>query len=400
MSMSLRPKIMAFAHGGSGNRGCEALLRSTAQMLHNEFTDMDLTVASFRPEEDIKMNIPFVSQYVEHQIQKRYTPGWFLQGIARNIFKSTEIANDISSRGVVNPVKKFSKDVDVCLSIGGDNYCYDYSFWLYRMNKAIKKNNKKLVLWGASIEENLLDVQMKEDMQRFDKIIVREPISFTTLTQSGIWENVMQIPDSAFTMEKKNIVLPIDIEESDTIGINISPLLMNYERTNGIALKSTCELVKHILNTWKCNILLVPHVVWSFSNDMEPLSRIYKMFEDTKRVFLIDPNYSAQELKGVISQCRLFIGARTHATIAAYSTCVPTLAIGYSVKSRGIARDIFGDEKGLMISVNQLEDEKQLIRVFEDFKEREEELKQHLQHTMPQYIDKAYSAAKEIRNML
>ena len=53
---------------------------------------------------------------------------------------------------------------------------------------------------------------------------------------------------------------------------------------------------------------------------------------------------NAQQLKWVISQCSFFIGARTHATIAAYSTGVPTLVLGYSVKSKGIARDLFGDE--------------------------------------------------------
>ena len=42
-------------------------------------------------------------------------------------------------------------------------------------------------------------------------------------------------------------------------------------------------------------------------------------------------------IKGYISRCELFIGARTHATIAAYSTGVPTLVLGYSVKARGIA---------------------------------------------------------------
>ncbi len=55
--------------------------------------------------------------------------------------------------------------------------------------------------------------------------------------------------------------------------------------------------------------------------------------------------YNAKELKGYISRCRAFVGARTHSTIAAYSTGVPTLAIGYSVKARGIAKDLFGTEE-------------------------------------------------------
>ena len=39
-----------------------------------------------------------------------------------------------------------------------------------------------------------------------------------------------------------------------------------------------------------------------------------------------------------------FTGARTHATIAALSSCIPTLSFAYSIKAKGINRDIFGHE--------------------------------------------------------
>lgn len=42
------------------------------------------------------------------------------------------------------------------------------------------------------------------------------------------------------------------------------------------------------------------------------------------------------DLKGYISRCRFLVAARTHASIAAYSTGVPALVAGYSVKARGL----------------------------------------------------------------
>jgi polysaccharide pyruvyl transferase WcaK-like protein len=48
----------------------------------------------------------------------------------------------------------------------------------------------------------------------------------------------------------------------------------------------------------------------------------------------------------------LFIGARTHATIAALSSGVPTLSLSYSNKSKGINRDIFGNELYLLDGTN------------------------------------------------
>ena len=41
-----------------------------------------------------------------------------------------------------------------------------------------------------------------------------------------------------------------------------------------------------------------------------------------------------------ISKCRFFLGARTHAMISAYSVCVPSIALGYSIKSKGISKDL------------------------------------------------------------
>ena len=40
-----------------------------------------------------------------------------------------------------------------------------------------------------------------------------------------------------------------------------------------------------------------------------------------------------------------FAGARTHATIAALSSGVPTLSFAYSIKAKGINLDIFGHNR-------------------------------------------------------
>ena len=59
------------------------------------------------------------------------------------------------------------------------------------------------------------------------------------------------------------------------------------------------------------------------------------------------------------------MGARTHSTIAAYSSGVPTLVIGYSVKSRGIATDLFGTTEGYVLPVQEIRDTDSLIKAYE-----------------------------------
>ena len=72
----------------------------------------------------------------------------------------------------------------------------------------------------------------------------------------------------------------------------------------------------------------------------------------------------AEKLKGYISKCSFFVGARTHSTIAAYSSNIPTLVIGYSVKSKGIAKDLFGTYKGYVLPVQKLASENSLVDAY------------------------------------
>jgi polysaccharide pyruvyl transferase WcaK-like protein len=67
-----------------------------------------------------------------------------------------------------------------------------------------------------------------------------------------------------------------------------------------------------------------------------------------EQVRLLPGGLSAGQLKGAIARCRFFVGARTHSTIAAFSSGVPTIAIGYSQKARGICRDLFDNEDYLV----------------------------------------------------
>ena len=148
------------------------------------------------------------------------------------------------------------------------------------------------------------------------------------------------------------------------------------------------------------NIALIPHVVWKHNDDREPLNKLYEKFKLSNRVVMIKEDYNAMQLKSIISKCRMFIGARTHATIAAYSTCVPTLVLGYSIKSKGIATDLFGTDEKYVIPVQSLEQEDDLTRSFIWLWENEGMIRKKLQLIMPGYIQKASMLDEDIREYL
>ena len=136
-------------------------------------------------------------------------------------------------------------------------------------------------------------------------------------------------------------------------------------------------------------VALIPHVIWKQSNDMETLMPLFEKYRHTGRVILIEDN-DAESLKGHIARCRFLVAARTHASIAAYSTCVPTLVIGYSIKSQGIAKDIFGTSENYVIPSQSLTTEGAVVEGFKWLYKNEDSIRKHLQSFMPEYCKKAY----------
>ena len=146
------------------------------------------------------------------------------------------------------------------------------------------------------------------------------------------------------------------------------------------------------------HICLIPHVNQKRNTDLEPIELLYKKFKDSGRVCKVG-DHNCMELKGIIARCRFFLGARTHATIAAYSTCVPTLVAGYSVKSRGIAQDLFGTEEHYVLPVQDLKTVNDLANGFRWLLKNEDAVRTRLQTVMPGYIRTAENALQMLAQL-
>ena len=179
--------------------------------------------------------------------------------------------------------------------------------------------------------------------------------------------------------------MPKGFIDKNTIGINVSPLVENREKKKGIVYSNFKNLIQNILDTTNCAVALIPHVVWESNDDRTILKKLYNEFKDNERVIMIE-DCNCMQLKGYISRCRFFIGARTHATIAAYSTFVPTLVLGYSIKSRGIATDLFGSDENYVISIQDLLNEEDLYQAFLWILKNEEKIKEILKDRIPEVI--------------
>ena len=202
----------------------------------------------------------------------------------------------------------------------------------------------------------------------------------------GAGLNVVRWCDPAFTMGLEELPLPQGWREGKTVGLNVSPLVLNCTKDKNAALDAFAALVRHILDTSDDAVALIPHVTWAHDNDLDALHAIKARFADEERVFLLPGTLNALQYKGYVKRLRALVTARTHVSIAAYSTCVPTLVIGYSVKARGIARDLFGAEAGHLLPAQELSGEAELIVAYDALMKRGDAEREQLQRRMPSYM--------------
>lgn len=378
-----------YNHGGSANHGCEALVRTILNLFQNE---NQIKVLTEGPQQDLRYGIgdftplePATMPY--SRVSLSFCRSFFALKMQHDYFQMDILPYK-------KPIEKLSRTM-VELSIGGDIYCYEDYRKFILLHNMITKQGCKSVLLGCSLEEKLFqDPLFIEDMQQYDYISARESLTYAMLQKAGL-KKIGLTPDSAFTLEKELLPLPASFVEGNTIGINLSPLVVRKEAKAGIVLDNFVCLIRFILENSDYNVALIPHVVWHDNDDRTVLKEIYYKVNCPNRVVLID-DCNCMQLKGFISRCRFFIGARTHATIAAYSTCVPTLVLGYSVKSRGIATDIFGTDEHYVLPVQQLSTADALTNAFCWMMEHEQEIRGHLNAVIPEYIRKASTIREKV----
>lgn len=384
-------KIMMFAHDGSLNRGCEAIVRSSTDIIKEKVKGAKVYLASGRPETDqIITKLDGIMDGTNSRI-KKYSYDWWISSLKVKFLKD----ESYSLGKIHHNIIKHIDEMDVYLSIGGDNYCYGEQPGWYEIDRRVKSKGKKLVLWGCSIGEEDMSDRKLEDLKLFDLILARETLTYQMLKNKGL-NNVKLCADPAFTLEKEELQLPDGWQEGNTVGLNFSPLVLNRNQKSQIAVR---DLINHILNTTDMTIALTPHVIDDGNNDYEVLYKYYEEFKITKRVIILPDHLNAIQYKGYIARMRFFIGARTHATIAAYSNHVPTMVLGYSVKSKGIARDIFGEEK-LVLGIEEISNGKKLKNAFDEMLGEEEKIKQKLQQTIPAIKNMSYKSVEYLHELV
>jgi len=420
MNNMLNNDFLLVGNGSHKNRGCEAIVRGTLEILRSVFgeelhTDIGVYDIQNYLQNQVKLEKDTAINYFALQwAARRWSKEWL------ELQSNKYLGSDFAS--VHYTLKPYLKSSIAALEIGGDTYSLDYGFpWLYiNMDRFLRKQNLPLFLWGASVgpfdKSPEFAKVMLDNLRCFTGVFVRETISRDYLAKNNVVDNVYVMADPAFVMpaqkpsqDKIGFEMP-----KDAIGLNFSPLIAKYFSKKQMPLWEMSEsdlepwlnfcvqIVVTLVQKTQRDIILIPHVEAKSINgcDFQFLRKISKLAskQSKQNIFCLSNQLSAPELKWVISQCFVFAGARTHSTIAALSSEIPTLSIGYSVKAQGINQDIFGCQDYCLDSQTLTQD--LFIERMLELISQESYIRSVLKSRIPEMRSNAHSAGLMLKSLL
>jgi polysaccharide pyruvyl transferase WcaK-like protein len=409
------PHILLVGNPSYQNRGAEAIVRGTLEILRREFgSDIRAragvyATASIVREQSAAEADAAVRTFCLDGLKPRWSRVWWEMQANKRLGTSFVAQHW--------PLIEHLSGACVALELGGDNYSIYHNKKkperFMAVDRFLQKRGIPVVLWGASVgpfdADPVFAPFMFEHLRSLGGIFVRESDSLEYLRANAVTENVHLVADPAFVMKPvkpppARIGFPLP---EGAIGINLSPMLAFYRGRESSAvdldewLGFCVRLIKSVA-VFKRPILLIAHV---FSADPanDDFGLLHRLCKAASRdvpvpVQVLPDRLSAAEIKWVISRCTVFAGARTHSTIAALSSQVPTLSIAYSLKAKGINRDIYGN-LDYCINVADLTPAN-LAERLEILVKKESGIRAHLQTTIPKFQSLALSAGPLLREVI
>lgn len=407
----MKNQYYLLGHETLTNRGCEALLRGISTIIRETQPEAAFLVPSANEEADQKqmadsneIGISFIPTYrIPFYFRVWGRLNKTMPGIRRMW---------IPSPGIPKSMRQRLRDTAAGIMTGGDVLSLDYGIpsliVFVGQAESYMVGERPLYLWAASVgpfgSQPDLERYMAHHLSKYAGISVRETSSRDYLEKLGL-HNVKLVADPAFVMVPKywntSVVLPSSLGEG-LLGFNISPLIKSFRNGDSHVLEmemAVIDFLQDVITRTDLAIVLIPHVDsidgGGWNSDYHYMQRLIEHISlpsgtVAARISLAPRDMNAAQTKYLISKCRFFIGARTHATIAAWSTHIPTISIAYSIKATGLNTDLFGDLR-YVLETSKLS-RMTLWESLEKLRTDEQSIKTLLAQRIPEWQQRAHSA--------
>ena len=161
------------------------------------------------------------------------------------------------------------------------------------------------------------------------------------------------------------------------------------------------KIADYIVEQFNAEVLLISHVIAPPSydpiDDRFVAHKIHHYTKNKSSIKIIEGDYTAEELKGIISKCDLFVGARMHSNIASISTLVPTVALSWSHKYYGIMKMLGLEDLVCNVETAKYEE---LVAIINDAWINKDAIRANLASKIPRVEKSALDSTKLIEKLM
>jgi len=368
--------LIAGANPYNANKGVAALAISTIRILNK--------VAK---EEGIDIEICLYNHEFKHSFDFIDTP----EGKVRfqNIFpthlvKIGDCYSTLTSKWKLYNLRELLKCDYIFNITAGDSFSDIYGVLNFcsqnEINKLARLFKKRYAFlpqtYGPFYEEKVKCMAV-ESLEAAEYVLSRDKESTTYVMGLLSDKKVEDLLDVAFFLPFEP--MPLHCGDGVNVGINISQTLWDVPEDSKFSISKDysglmIDTINNLLDQGY-NVHIIPHVV---DSDNSRSNEYYLSYEVWRKInhprLILAPFFTSPiEAKSYMASLDMFMGARMHACIGAFSSGVPTLLLAYSRKFSGLFKETLGyehiadmnsnmDSKQLMSMVNNMIDNRSSVR--------------------------------------
>ena len=386
MSINKKNIILANATLKSGNKGCVALCYSAMYIIDLIMSDKHV---------DYKLYLTESKEQPGHHVLRIADRTIAYESVANTAPTSWKKAYQALTDLKRNyRIYKLFRDADCIMDIGqGDSFADIYGAkrfakidGVHRLARLFRKPYFFLPQTIGPFQNPAIREKAVKSISRAALVMTRDRQSLDCVNELTDGKaNVKEYIDVAFFLPYNKIEFNKDEVH---VGLNVSGLLWNggYSHDNQFGLKADYQhlirsIIGFFLSVNGVRLHLISHVASGTRNVESDYAVLYDLWREyhSEQIILAPFFHTPIEAKDYISGLDFFMGARMHATIAAFSAGVPVVPMAYSRKFNGLFVDTLAYDHIIDLKVD---DEDSILTKVEECFARRDSLKQEIDHQL------------------
>lgn len=360
----MEKKVLLIGTYSSLNKGDFAMHQALIKEIWNRIDDVEFCIFTMFPKIDEERYIDYFGSSCSLSFKDNF--------LVRPLHNT--MLNIFSYFNMFDKFSEFEYIIDVSGDAIGEVYGLKNTIYRLLYLNLFKNLKKSMILAPQSFGPFKYTSDLfRNVLSDIKEIYIRDSMSKNYLEDIGI-KNYKKSSDLSFLLgSKKSIINEYYLHDIAgfkglKIGINLSYLIERFFKLkeNVDIIKLALRLCEEIISRYEdVKIYFIPHVFGPEKTKDDRMigktinEKISKKFQN--KFMTINEEMNFEEIKEIISNLDIFIGARLHACIGSASVGTPIINIGYSDKSKGLICEDFGLEN-CHIDIRKISDEQEFIK--------------------------------------